>query len=302
MILEPASLKLSVVIAASNDLIALEKTLHSLRGQAETLDTEVIAVCNFNVEAKKGFARQFPFVKCVTLASDTTVPELRTRGIHLSQGEVIALVEDYCTLDERWCAEIKRAHESQHPIVGGSVENHCPDKALNWAVYFYDYGKYMAPVQAGPTQALSGMNVSYSREVLREVQESFRDGFYEAFAHQELKRRGYPLYLEPSAVAYLDNDYRFRETFRSYFHHARAFAGRRVAGGALIKRGMLVLGSCVLPVVLSGRVVLGVIRKRRCLFQLLRSLVHLFALTSSWSAGEFCGYLSGEGESARRWR
>jgi hypothetical protein len=301
MILEPASLKLSVVIAASNDLAALEKTLSSLRGQAETADTEVIAVCNFDGEAREEVAKQFPFVKCVTLASDTTVPELRTRGIYLSRGEIIALVEDYCTLDDLWCAEIKKAHESRHPIVGGSVENRCPDKALNWAIYFYDYGKYMATVQAGPTQALSGMNISYAREVLREVEESFREGFYEAFANEELKRRGHQLYLEPSAVVYLTKDYRFREVLGSYFHLARAFAGRRVADSALIKRVIFALGACVLPILLPGRVVLGTVRKLRHIPKLLRSIPQLFVLTTSWSAGEFCGYLFGEGESARRW-
>src|SRR5258708_11580117 len=201
MILGTASLKLSVVVAASNDLASLQRTLACLKGQAETVDTEVIAVCNFDGQAQEEIRKQFPFVKCVTLATDSIVPELRTRGIYLSRGEIIALVEDYCTLDDFWCAEIKKAHGSHHPIVGGSVENRCPDQPLNWAVYFYDYGKYMAPGQAGPAATLSGMNVSSTREVLREVEESFREGFYEAFAHEELKRRGHQLYLEPSAVA-----------------------------------------------------------------------------------------------------
>lgn len=299
MILEPASLKLSVVIAASNDLAALEKTLASLRGQVETADTEVIAVCNF--DANHEVAQQFPFVKCVTLTRNATVPELRASGIYLSRGEIIALVEDYCTLDERWCEEIKKAHQSRHTIVGGTVENRCPDRPLNWAVYFYDYGRYMPPVQAGPAQALSGVNVSYAREVLREVQESFREGFYEAFANEELERRGHQLYLEAAAIVYLNKDYRFREIFRSYFHLARAFAGRRVADSALSKRVVFALGAWVLPILLAARVVMGTIRKRRYLWQLLLSLPHLFALTSSWSAGEFCGYLLGEGESARKW-
>ncbi len=299
MILESASLKLSLFIAASNDLAALEKTLDSLSGQAETAYTEVLAVCNFEVTDQ--VAKRFPFVKCVSLASDTTVPELRTRGIYLARGEIIALVEDYCTLDENWCAEIKKAHQSQHPIVGGSVENRCPDKPLNWAIYFYDYGKYMAPVQAGPVQTLSGISVSYTREVLREVQESFRDGFYEVFAHEEIKRRGHQLYLQPSAVVYFTKDFACGEIFRSYFHLARAFAGRRVADSALTKRLLLALGSCVLPILLSGRVVLRTVPKRRYFPQLLRCLPHLFALTTSWSVGEFCGYLFGEADSARKW-
>src|SRR5579859_4800859 len=210
MTLEPASLKLSVVVAASNDLSALEKTLSSLRGQAETIDTEVIAVCNFDVKEKDEFEKQYPFVKCVSLPEGTTVPELRTAGIYLSRGEIVALVEDYCVLDERWCAAIQKAHNSTHEVVGGAVENCCPDTSTNWAVFFYDYGKYMLPGKAGPVTTLSGMNVSYARPVLEELERLFRGGFYEAFAHGELKRRGYHLYLDPSAVVYLAKDYRFR--------------------------------------------------------------------------------------------
>jgi hypothetical protein len=89
------------------------------------------------------------------------VPELRTKGINLAHGEIFALVEDYCTLDEHWCAEIKKAHRLPFSVIGGAVENRSPDKLLNWAVYFYDYGKYMFPAQPGAVETLSGMNVSY---------------------------------------------------------------------------------------------------------------------------------------------
>jgi len=301
MILGTASLKLSVVVAASNDLASLERTLASLKGQAETVDTEVIAVCNFDGQAQEEIRKQFPFVKCVTLATDSIVPELRTRGIYLSRGEIIALVEDYCTLDTLWCAGIKKAHESCHPIVGGAVENRCPDKPLNWAVYFYDYGKYMLPGSAGPSVTLSGLNVSYTREALRAVEESFRGGFYEAVVHEEWRRRGQQLYLEPSAVAYLAKDYRFRETFRNYFHLARAFASRRIADYSWTKRLVFALASCVLPILLPVRIVLRTIQKRKHLLKLFRSFPYISVLMASWSAGEFCGYLYGEGSSGRKW-
>ena len=301
MILQPASSKLSVIVAASNDFAALEKTLASLKRQAENPDTEVIAVCNFDGEAKEKVEKQFPFVKYVTLASDTTVPESRSRGIYLSRGEIIALVEDYCTLDDRWCGEIKKAHESGHPIVGGVVENRCPDKLLNWAVYFYDYGKYMLPEQGRVAATLSGMNVSYKREVLKEVENAFHDGFYETSIHEALRRRGHDLYLAPSAIAYLSKDYEFGEILRTYFHLGRSFAARRVAGARPVKRALFALGACLLPILLSLRTVIRTIPKRRHVKKLFLSLPYLLSLTASWSSGEFCGYLCGEGSSARKW-
>jgi len=301
MILGTASLKLSVVVAASNDLAPLERTLASLKGQAETVDTEVIAVCNFDGQAQEEIRKHFPFVKCVTLATDSIVPELRTRGIYLARGEIIALVEDYCTLDERWCAEIKKAHESHHPIVGGAVENRCPDKPLNWAVYFYDYGKYMLPEQGRVAATLSGMNVSYKRGVLKEVESAFHDGFYETSIHEELRRQGHDLYLAPAAIAYLSKDYEFGEILRTYFHLGRSFAGRRVAGARPVKRALFALGACLLPILLILRTVIRTTPKRRHVKKLFLSLPYLLSLAASWSSGEFCGYLSGEGLSARKW-
>jgi len=301
MILQPASSKLSVIVAASNDFAALEKTLASLKRQAENPDTEVIAVCNFDGEAKEKVEKQFPFVKYVTLASDTTVPESRSRGIYLSRGEIIALVEDYCTLDDRWCGEIKKAHESGHPIVGGVVENRCPDKLLNWAVYFYDYGKYMLPEQGRVAATLSGMNVSYKREVLKEVENAFHDGFYETSIHEELRRQGHDLYLAPSAIAYLSKDYEFGKILRTYFHLARSFASQRSGGVRPAKRALLALGSCVLPILLLARIVLRTVRKQRYLVKLFLALPNLAILLTFWSAGELCGYLCGEGSSARKW-
>jgi hypothetical protein len=301
MILGTASLKLSVVVAASNDLASLQRTLASLKGQAETVDTEVIAVCNFDGQAQEEIRKQFPFVKCVTLATDSIVPELRTRGIYLSRGEIIALVEDYCTLDDFWCAEIKKAHGSHHPIIGGAVENRCPDKPLNWAVYFYDYGKYMLPEQGRVAATLSGMNVSYKREVLKEVESAFHDGFYETSIHEDLRRQGHDLYLAPSAIAYLSKDYEFGEILRTYFYLGRSFAGRRVAGARPGKRALFALGACLLPILLSLRTVIRTTPKRRHVKKLFLSLPYLLSLTVSWSSGEFCGYLSGEGSSARKW-
>jgi len=48
---------------ASNDFAALAKTLPRFRRQAENLDTEVIAVSNFDGGAKEEVEKQFPFVK-----------------------------------------------------------------------------------------------------------------------------------------------------------------------------------------------------------------------------------------------
>ncbi|MGH9688098.1 MAG: glycosyltransferase family 2 protein [Candidatus Acidiferrales bacterium] len=292
-----SSRKLSVVVLASNNMAALERTLSSLRGQAESPDTEVIAVCNFDGEILTSLQERFPFVRSVALPRDATVAELRTTGVHMSNGRIVAFVEDYAFVDEQWCAEIMKAHESRFSIVGGAVENRSPNKPLNWAVYFFDYGKYMPPLQSGITATLSGINVSYKRDALAEVEETFRDGFHETFVHEQLKSKGHELLLAPSAIVYLSTDFVFAATLRNFFIFARSFASKRVVDRTPANRLVFALGSCLLPILLPVRVVLRIVLKQRHLWPLILSVPHLSILMTGWAAGEFYGCLFGEAAS-----
>lgn len=295
-------IRLSVVIAAWNGVASLERCLASLKGQARTQDTEIIVVSNFNGTAPGRLEAEFPRFQLLRLPPDATVPVLRKTGILHSRGEIVALLEDHCTCGDAWCSEIVRAHDSENPVVGGPVENLSSDRLLDWAVYFYDYGKYMLPARAGQVGSLSGNNVSYRRSTLNEVADSFREGFHESVIHPELQHRGHRLYLQPSAVVYHQKSYRLGEAIGQCYHLARGFAGKRVSGASLPRRLAFVLGALVLPVLLPVRIILRTIGKRRHVRQLLLSLPYLLALLTSWSFGEFCGYFLGEGDSAARWR
>ena len=303
ILLSPANpdIKLSVVIAAWNDVALLAGCLASLRGQADRPDTEIIVASNYDARSKEIVESRFPYVKHIDMPESATVPELRAAGIAESSGEIVALLEDHCVLYEGWCSEIKRAHDLAYSVVGGSVENGSCEKLLDWAVYFYDYGKYMQPNEAGTVDSLSGNNVSYKRSTLEQVEESFRDGFYETFIHGELKRRGHTLYLMPSAIVYHKKSYKTSKAVAECYHHARSFAGMRVVNSAISKRLMFALGSLLLPALLPSRIVLRMLRKQRHTKELLLSLPHLLLLMTSWSVGELCGYAFGAGTSPRRW-
>jgi GT2 family glycosyltransferase len=293
-------LRLSIVIASWNGPASLERCLRSLEGQAA--GSEIIAVTNFDRGAEEMIARAFPDVRHVSMPAGTTVPVLRAEGIRQSSGEIVALAEDHCTFAANWCAELVKAQELPYSAVGGAVENGSPQSALAWAVYFYDYGKFMLPLTAGPASALSGNNVSYKRAALLEVEPTFREGLFEPFTHGELARRGYPLYLTPGVIVYHQKEYRAGDAIAQAYHLARDFAAKRVSGAPLAKRAAFVAGSVALPIVLPGRILLRTLRKRRFLPELLRCLPYLVLLTGSWSLGEFLGYLAGAGSSTGKWK
>jgi GT2 family glycosyltransferase len=289
-------LRVSIVIAAWNGATALERCLRSLEGQVSGM--EIIAVTNFDpAGVLVGQA-----VTLVPMPAGTTVPVLRAEGIRRSRGEVVALAEDHCTFHPDWCKELVKVHESSWPVIGGAVENGESCNALAWAVYFYDYGKFMLPFAAGPAAALSGNNVSYKRAALLEVEPTFRDGLFEPFTHGELARRGHILYLTPKLIVYHHKDYRTREAAAQAYHLARDYAAKRVQSAATAKRAAFAAGSLALPLILPGRILLRTMRKGRLLGELLGCFHYLVVLTTSWSWGEFVGYLAGGGSSAGEWK
>ena len=299
---ENQQIKLSIVIAAWNGSEMLRACLKSLEKQIETANAEVIVVCNF-LNGIAESAAEFPFANHIILSTDATVPELRTRGIFEAKGVVIALGEDICAFDSNWCREILKVRESEkYSVVGGTVENSENQNALDWAVYFYDYGKYMLPERARITKALSGMNVSYNREVLEQARESYADGFFETFVNEELKQRDCELHLMPSAIVFHHKNYEFKKVVSQFYNQARSFAARRAVHFSFPKRLFFTAASPLLAALLPVRVIWRSIGKGRHLGKLIMSLPYLSILTSVWTFGELCGYLAGEGKSGRGWK
>jgi len=296
-----SKVELSVVVAAWNTPALLERCLTSLQEQCKTDNIEIIVVCNYDGGAREMIRTQFPSVKHLNCPESTTVPDLRAQGILQSTGEVVALLEDHCFVHKDWCAEIKKAHRLSHSAVGGSVENASTVKAIDWAVYFYDYGKYMLPGLPGATDSLSGNNVSYKRSALYKLEKEFQNGFYETFMNLSLKSSGCELFFVPSAIVYHNKSYRVGEALIECYHHARAFAGKRAARARPLKRVVYTLGSTLLPVLLPVRIMLTVLSKGRHARQLLFALPHIVLLMAGWSVGEFTGYMVGEGSSASKW-
>src|SRR5215470_15477588 len=102
--------------------------MRSLR-QPDGTETEVIVAANFTGEAIRRLSEHFPLAHFFSRPG-AIVPELRTCGVEQSTGDIIALIEDHCTVDENWSHEIVQAHKS-HSVVGGCVDNSDDQSALD---------------------------------------------------------------------------------------------------------------------------------------------------------------------------
>lgn len=218
---------------------------------------------------------------------------LRAHGLALARGDIVALLEDHARADPAWAASLIAAHRSDAAAVGGAIDNDI-DRALNWAVFFCDFGKYQNPVPAGPSPFASDANVAYKRAALDAVRTLWQGSFHEVIVNQGLLRAGATIVLDPSAVVRQHRSaLALGDALRERFVWGRSYA---VSRNALLKPGQRMLYAALtpaLPLVLTLRMASLARQRRRRFGKFLVAAPLALLLTMSWSAGECAGYLAG---------
>jgi len=293
-----------VIVASSNNGCVLAQCVDALSAQAHPDEVEIIiardASRSGDVERAE-LNRRSPGLKWIDAPPGTTVPRLRGLGIAHANAELIALIEDDCVVADGWCrAAIATA--GADAAVGGGVEPGDYRKALDWAVYFCEYGRFMLPVPSGPDAPLTGNNVVYARRALAGLPESERMDFREAFVHAAWQRAGTPTRASDTLVVRNINAWSLRHVTTVPFHHGRAYAAERFGTRTVpIRLGLAAL-ALGLPLVKLVRITSGLLARRRLLGRLLIAFPWAMIFVGSWSAGEILGCLAGPGDSHSRWR
>ena len=294
-----------VVVSFGRTLDALERCLRAVNAQRVARDAEIIVVRKWHVEAGEdagNLASKFRHVRWLN-ATDGTIPHMRRLGVAESSGQVVALVEDDCVVDVDWGGSIMRAHAGPHVAVGGAVEPGAYRSALDWAVYFCDYSRFMLPFAGGEESLLPGSNVSYKRRVVPELLAiTEQEGLQETFVHRAWHETGKPMFADPRIVVRNEHRWTVADVSSVPFHHGRAFGGRRAHTWGLEQKMLFALSTAALPLVQVARILLRVARRRRAIVPLVRALPWIGLFNVSWAAGECVGYAMGAGDSLRRWR
>ena len=300
---DPALPTFCVVIAAWNGVGYLRSCLAALGATHPVVGLEIIVARNFDDGAASLLAAEYPDVLDIPMPSATNVPRLRLAGIDRASGTVVALTEDHAIPTPGWAAALREAHAAgRGRIIGGPVDQAPDQTAVSWGVYLYDYGRYRPPCPSGPVGHLSGINVSYQRELLEACRGELTDGLHEARLHGALRSRGEPLIMEPAAVVMQGKRHTLGPSVRSAFHLGRGYAAGRATGKPFRWRAGFAAGSAALPILLTGRTLAAVLPKGRGLGRVLVAIPAFVMLTLAWSAGECAGYVAGAGDSEDRWR
>ena len=302
---ERTSPALSVVVVIVSDTTGpaharhLAECLDALARQSDCPEIEVVVPHLARVEGLAGVKARFPAVRFLEVPEVTARPGgrehhdvLRARGLAAARGELVGLLEDHARPDPRWCASVVAAHRAPHAAIGGAIENGV-DSALNWAVYFCDFGKYQNPVPSGETPVASDANVTYKRAALESVRPAWQEAFREVVVNGALKAAGHTIALDPRVVVYQQrHGLAVGDAVRERFAWGRSYAATRRALLPASKRFAFAALSPALPAVLLARMA-RTAWDRGSFGSFGRALPMTALLVATWSVGEGVGYVFG---------
>jgi hypothetical protein len=286
--------KISVVIVSLAGGTYLERCLNAVFRQEEAGEPEIIVPCDSRLELVSEWQHRFPQVRFLKLSGKRTFAELRSTGFQNASAGIIALTEDQCIPDPRWCSNVIDAHSLHRAAVGGAVDKQLDpdDSSLNWAVYFCDYSRYSNPISEGAVDHLTDCNVSYDRETLMAISQVWIPEFHETVVHAALQSRGERLWISPRIVVRQQRKMKLLQALRERYSFGRLFGSTRVRNSPAGIRMLYAVGSILLPALLTIRIAKNVSGKKRYQSEFVGCLPLVILLNTLWSFGEFVGYLT----------
>jgi hypothetical protein len=299
---------LSVVVTVVDGGETLVRCLTGLSRQDRAPTLEIIVPYDESVAGMAPIVARFPTFHFVAIGQvDTLRPKegpagqhelfdrRRSAGLARAKGELVAIVEDRGVPRPDWAARLVAVHERlPHAVIGGGVENG-RDRALNWAVYFCDFGRYQLPFEPGPREYVTDVNIGYKRRALEQTRELWKERYHETTVHWALTRAGETLFLSNEfAVDQMRDDLSLGGLVSERVGWGRLFAYTRAREIGLGKRLVLAAMAPLLPLLLFFRLARHQAAKKRTLGKFVMASPVVLLLLATWSLGEMIGYLTGK--------
>jgi len=294
---------LSVVVPAVNGLEILLETLEALHRQEGDIRLEVI-VPDRNDEATRSAVRErYPDVTVIPVERGTSIPTMRRLSFEAANGRGIAVIEDHVIVPPDWAESFVAALDGGARIVGGWVYNSATESLADRAAFICEYGHMLAPLPSGEAPWLTGNNVAYSRDLIRELWSVVEEDRWEDRLHGAIADAGVPLMLLSDVR--VAHKMHFRSAFEyagQRFLYSRGYAAMRMRNATAGKRAFYGLASLALPPILLARIVKNGWVAPQVRLDLLKSAPFLALFVVTWALGESMGSLRGAGDSLGRVR
>lgn len=271
----------------------LARCLDGLAKQQTAPAFETLVVCDPGIGDVGDLPERYPGVRFIENSEQSTPLQLVPKALAEASGEIILLTKDHCVPASDWVkTHVEAQRQRGRAAVGGVMRSDPQASALDWAVFFLDFFRYVEPRSSGPSDTLTVCNVSYRKSQLKAVRQVWQSIFHETAVNEALREKFGPLWLESRAVVTMRRHVRFADLLRERFAFGRSFGATRLEYvSAPMRIAYVLLSPLVLLLVLS-RMLVTVIRKPRHLLPFLRSLLFLVILIGAWTLGEWLGYVT----------
>jgi len=290
---------MSVIISTPDSYDTIRKLVGHLRAQTAREALEIIVVAPAAAAVRAGLAdlQDFCCWRLVEIGALRTVAQAKAAGVRHATAPVVVLTEDHSLPDPPWAQALIDAHRHEWAAVGPAMDNGNPQSLISWADFIIGYGPWFNPPAAREVDELPGHNTSYKRDLLLDYGARLEALLgAETTLHQELRARGYRLYLEPAAKTFHANFTQPSRWIPYLCHSGRLFAADRAQSWSLWRRAAYSGGACLIPIVRLRRLLPGIRRSRPDLLP--RLIAPLLVALTIDAIGQWLGYTVGAGHAA----
>ncbi len=294
--------EVSVIVPAVNSYDDVFDCLTAL-GRDQGAALEVIVVDRTGPLIRESVRRDFPGVTVLNVPPGTTIPQMRAIAIRASHAPAVAVIEDHVIVPPGWARAMLDALGTDNDVVAGAVENAATQTLTDWGAFLCEYSAALPPLPSGPAEGVPGNNTIYRRAALDRFDAVLDEGKWENRLHDAMKAEGIRLILRPDIVVGHKMHYSFGLYLSQRFLYSRSYAGAMAEGMSPVQK--LVRGGAalvLLPPLMFWRTISRILKKKRHLTELAKSVPMLVAFCLSWGAGEAVGYWAGPGDALSRVR
>jgi hypothetical protein len=289
-------MQVTVVVASGAGGEFLFRCVKSLESQHPAAAAEIIVVDRVGDATRARLRREHPRVRVIPTDGGhrATIPEMRRLGAEAATSEIVAVLEEHCTVPPQWIAAIQGSFRPDDAAIGGPILDSAFDTRRDWCVYFSEYHNYLPPWVDGDHFALNGANIAYHREKLLKHRDVLDAGYWEVVLHPRLVQSG--RFRAVNAMgAHHTGPFAYGYYLRQRYLLSRVWGGTQRALVSPTTRLLHVVLAPVFPAFLCARVSARVFAKRQYLGRYLQALPLLIPAWICYSFGESLGYLAGTG-------
>lgn len=289
------------VILATDRFDTIRRVVECLRGQTVSDRIELVLLApdrdtlGLDPAAVEGFAA----VQVIEVGSVERFAPARAAGVRAASAPVVVIGETHTYPHPQWAEALIAAHAGPWSLVAPGFGNANPERALSWAIFLLDYGRWIAGLPAVETDLGPIHNGAYKRDVLLELGPRLEV----ALAHGDeltlhFHHRGHRAYFEPAARIDHLNVTRTGPWLRERFLGGQLIGAQRSTRWGWPRRLLYAAAAPLIPLVILRRLWPGIARARRAHRLPAGTLPAIVAGAAVAAAGEAVGYLGGVSRAA----